>query len=78
MVYNITLTENENNVLKKIALSVNKTPQEIIDEQVAFYIKQTLLNSYPEFTNDVLGLTDKKGVELTALLATTKEDFLTK
>lgn len=78
MIYNIELTDEQNAILDKIANSINKTNQEVIDEQVNFYIKKMILDSYPEFRTDIDGLSDNKAAKLLALLAITKDNFFNK
>jgi len=76
--YPMSITDAQDVILHKIAGSVGKTPQEVMDEQVAANIKRMILTAYPEFIPDADGLDDVKAAELSALLAVTKENYLKK
>lgn len=78
--YEVVLTSNQDTALKAEANKVNKTPQEVIDEQVNYYIKAMLTQNAKDAgimkEGDFKGLTDEQGAELTAILLNAKGSYL--
>ncbi|MBN1290752.1 MAG: hypothetical protein JXB48_02855 [Candidatus Latescibacteria bacterium] len=78
--YKIQLSVSQDKALQKISKEVEKTPQELIDEQVSYYIKKMLQTEAESQGLNISGfhdlISDEKQAEFLARLLNAKEDLL--
>ena len=76
--YNITLSEKQEAALQRIAADVGKTAQDVLDEQVFYYIKRMLEHEADRtgIDHQADGLSDADKAELVATLTNEKAKFL--
>ncbi len=80
MEYIIIVTDDQDAALNKIASDLNKTAQEIIDEQVSYYIKTMLTAEAKKqkllSDEDLDELTDAQQADLLAIVLNAKDAYL--
>ncbi len=78
--YEIQLSPEQNKVLIRLAEEKGKTPQEIIDDTVAFNLKSMLETEAMQIAQienkDISALKDTQKAELFAVILNAKQDYL--
>lgn len=78
-IYKITISDEQNKALINLAAQTERTPQDIIDEQCSYYIKNMLSTEIKRLnilTNENKVLNDEQQAELAALLLNTKNQYI--